>query len=64
MRSVAFLRAVFKEASKFITKPEIRDRDQIVEFSNHMSEGMRWGSHGEKRESFYKGVISVANEVR
>ena len=71
VHAVAFLRAVFKEASKLIAelrKPFPKDEDchnQIVDlFSKHMSEGMKWGSHGEKRQLFYSRVNLGADEVR
>lgn len=71
MHAVAFLRAVFKEASQLIAElrkpfPEGVDcHNQIVNlFSKHMSEGMKWGSHGDKRRSFYDKVHSAASQVR
>ncbi|KAK2463741.1 hypothetical protein APHAL10511_004234 [Amanita phalloides] len=70
VHAVAFLRAVFKEASKLITElreplPKGTDcHDQIVDsFSKYMSEGMRWDSHGAKRRSFYEKVKSGAVEL-
>ncbi|KAF8347959.1 hypothetical protein F5887DRAFT_672674 [Amanita rubescens] len=70
VRAAAFLRAVFKEASKLITElrkplPEGTDcHDQIVDlFSKYMSEGMRWESHGDKRRSFYDKVHSGASKL-
>ena len=71
VHAVAFLRAVFEQASKLIIElrkplPEgIGRHDRIVDlFSKHMSEGMRWGSHGDKRLSFYDKVDSGASKVR
>jgi hypothetical protein len=71
VHAIAFLRAVFKEASKLITelrKPLPQDMDchgQIVDlFSKYMSEGMNTESHGDNRRSFYDKVLLGASKVR
>ncbi|KIL64218.1 hypothetical protein M378DRAFT_628828 [Amanita muscaria Koide BX008] len=70
VHAVAFLRAVFKEASKLITEfreslPEgMGGHDQIVDlFSKYMSKGMTWDSHGDQRQSFYDNVGSGASTL-
>ncbi|KAM6499175.1 hypothetical protein JOM56_004683 [Amanita muscaria] len=70
VHAVAFLRAVFKEASKLITMfreslPEgMGGHDQIVDlFSKYMSKDMTWDSHGDQRQSFYNNVGSGASTL-
>ena len=68
VHAVAFLRAVFQVASELITdlrRVGKNSHEQIVDsFRKHMSDGMKWGSHGAQRLSFYDKVDSGAREVR
>lgn len=67
VHAVAFLRAVFNEASKVITNLRVEgvDHHQTVNlFSKYMSEGMNCESHGKNRRSFYDNVVSGASQVR
>jgi hypothetical protein len=64
VHAIAFLKAVFKEASKLITKLRKRHAEIPGLFSEYMSEGMTFNSHGDKRRSFYDKVDLSARKVR